>query len=356
MAEGDTVIETRIPGHKPLEVRRKQFGDAWDEKGVKALGRGIWGAAKLLKKGVTRETVISATLIGAALGGGYESGKAYDDFGEFKRDVGDIFNKKKLPLQVEFDRLVDEKKSGKVVDRVIDTHYQGMVGEQRQALKQQVELMSIYMSDRMTVEGFENIAQHSALIEKECGSVGLDPGVIEGMLGAETGGGVLGKLEHKTKEGALGPLGITDGFAQDRGVEITNDENDPRLDWEFSIRFGCQEMSKYVQKFGDVSLAEAAWHRGPEAVGNDLAVWAAANGLKIEGNTAVFVQEHQVNDWKLRQNKEIRESWETEGANETNIYPTRVAGTHLLLENVSVLAGEKQIVAAIDKFYKEKGW
>lgn len=371
-------------GVKTKTVRRpKTFGENWEVKAVKlgakltgkgltfgakksvtgpvgfardtaefgmALGKVSLEAVKLLKKGVTRETLLSATLIGSALGGGFAGGKAYDDYGQFKRDVQGFMDNPahvlrldhRLPSQVEFDRLVGEKNANEIVDKVVDVYYQGMEGEERERLKSQVELMSIYMADIITVEGFENVAKNAPKFQEACAAEGVAPRVVEAISFAETGGGVLGKLKDKTAANALGPMGITDGLALDFDVPITNDENDPRLDWGFSIQFACKRIGEYTRNLGDVSLATAAYHRGPKAVEDDIRFWAAANGLTVDGTIAEFVKAHSLNDWKLRQNKELRESWETKEADDTNIYATRVAGSDLLLENVNALAKKQK--------------
>jgi len=242
------------------------------------------------------------------------------------------------PSKTAFDALGGAEKSNPLLDSVVDTHYQGMVGEEREQLKHQVELMGIYMADIMTAEGFANVAANEGIFEAECAKVGVNPGIIEGISFAETGGGVLGKLEHKTDAGALGPLGITDAFAVEHGMVITNDANDPRLNWYDSIQVACGAIGEYTKTLGDVSLATAAWHRGPVAVGDDIRFWANANGLVIGGTIAEFSKLHGLNDWKLRQNKELRESWETDKADMTNIYPTRVAGSSFLKLNVEAMA------------------
>lgn len=259
--------------------------------------------------------------------------------GKIVRDFGG-----EQPSKTALDSLTGAEKSNPLLESVVDTHYQGMVGEEREQLKHQIELMGIYMADKVTAEGFENVAAHEDIFEAECAKVGVNPAVVESISFAETGGGVLGKLEHKTKAGALGPMGITDGLAIQYGLAITNDANDPRLDWGTSIKFACERIGEYTRELGDVSLATAAWHRGPTAVKEDIEFWANENGLAINGTIAGFSEIYGLNDWKLRQNKELRESWDTDEADMTNIYPTRVAGSNLLKLNVEAIA-QKQVLA-----------
>jgi hypothetical protein len=111
-----------------------------------------------------------------------------------------------------------------------------------------MKTQQVAVSDGVTAEDLRAVARHAAV------SAGLDPDIFERQIHAESG---FDPHAH-SPAGARGIAQITPATARSWGV----DTSDPVA----SLQVAAQQMAKYVKKYGNYSLALAAYNAGPGAV------------------------------------------------------------------------------------------
>src|SRR6185503_11698890 len=106
----------------------------------------------------------------------------------------------------------------------------------------------VAVSDGVTEEDLRAVARHAAV------SAGLDPDIFERQIQAESGF----DPDAHSPAGARGIAQITPATARAWGV----DTSDPVA----SLQVAAQQMAGYVKKYGNYSLALAAYNAGPGSV------------------------------------------------------------------------------------------
>ena len=107
---------------------------------------------------------------------------------------------------------------------------------------------SVAVSDGVTVEDLRAVARQAAI------SAGLDPVIFERQIQAESGF----DRDARSPAGARGIAQITPATARAWGVDTS--------DAVASLQVAAQQMAGYVKKYGDYSLALAAYNAGPGSV------------------------------------------------------------------------------------------
>ena len=111
-----------------------------------------------------------------------------------------------------------------------------------------MKTQSVAVSDGVTVEDLRAVARQAAI------SAGFDPEIFDRQIMAESGF----DPDAHSPAGARGIAQITPATAQSWGV----DASDPVA----ALQAAAQHMAGYVKKYGDYSMALAAYNAGPRAV------------------------------------------------------------------------------------------
>ena len=97
-------------------------------------------------------------------------------------------------------------------------------------------------------------AELEAMIASEARAQSISPDLVRAVVQAESGG----KVDAKSRAGALGLMQLMPGTARELGV-------DP-LQPQENLRGGIQYLNQMAKKFGDLDLTLAAYNAGPGAV------------------------------------------------------------------------------------------
>ncbi len=217
-------------------------------------------------------------------------------------------------------------------EEIIDLFYPHLEGKDRETLKIQINVVKADMRDRLTQESYDNIDKRMGTIKKISEYTHIPGEDFVLLLGAESLGGKLGGLEFMTDAGALGDYQITEAVGREFGMNITNDQNDDRLDHDKSAAVVAAYLNRSAKIFGDnEGFVVWSWHKGPKGVQGVLDQYAALHGDVI-GDYREYIKEKGLNVFQVLDQAEINKDLEdpSNNQNKTTLFNIRGIASAIL--------------------------